>query len=143
MPVLQPDTSEMTDFQASKPNTYRMLIKSVDAVESKEPNKNTGRKTKGIQPTFEFRAPRLSDNEERTITRRKWLAIDGKGTFAFDQLLRCLGMKELADNIKANPGKVAIDTDDLLNKEVQGVVVTTTYEGKLQDDIDSFLPVSG
>jgi hypothetical protein len=140
MPVIQPDTSEMTDFQASRPNTYRMLIKSVDLVEAKEPNKNTGRKTKGIQPTFEFRAPRLTDGEERTITRRKWLAIDGKGTFSFDQLLRCTGNADVADQMKASPGSVAFDTDALLNKYVNGIVVTTVYEGKQQDDIDSFLP---
>ena len=145
MPVIQPDTSEQTDFQASVPNTYAAVIKSVELVEAREPNKNTGRKTKGIQPTFEFRAPRLSDKEERTVTRRKWLATDGKGTFSFDQLLRCTGFKEVAEQMKANPGKVAFDSDALVGKPVNICVVTTSYakpgeSAKLQDDIDSFLP---
>jgi len=141
MPVIQPDVSEMTDFQASRPNTYEAVIKEVIGVRSKEPNKNTGKYTNGIQPTFEFKAPRLADAEERLITRRKWLAIDGKGTFSFDQLLRCTGFKEVADSMKASPGSVAFDTDDLVGKRVQVIVTTVTFEGKLQDDIDSFLPV--
>lgn len=140
MPVIQPDVSEMTDFQASRPNTYKAVIKAAPIVKSKEPNKNTGKYTNGIFAEFEFTAPRLSDGEERKITRRKWLATDGKGTFSFDQLLRCAGYKEIAEEMKARPGQVAFDTDDLVNKEVNLVVTTVTYEGKLQDDIDSFLP---
>ena len=145
MPVIQPDTSQATDFKASRPNTYKMVIKSVEVVRSKEPNKKTGKYTNGIQPTFEFKAPRLSDGEERVIERRKWIAIDGKGTMTFDQLLRCTGNASIADDIKANPG-TGFDTDLLLNKEVNGIVVNTTYTDKnnnsvLQDDIDSFLPV--
>lgn len=146
MPTIMPDTSQATDFKASRPNTYKMLIKSVEVVRSKEPNKKTGRYTNGIQPTFEFKAPRLSDGEERVVERRKWIAIDGKGTMTFDQLLRCTGNAKLADDIKSDPGNVGFDTDVLLGKEVNGVVVNTTYTDKnnnsvLQDDIDSFLPL--
>jgi hypothetical protein len=140
MPVLQPDVSEMTDFQASVPNTYVAEIKKVDAVEAKKENEKTGKKTKGIQPEFEFRAPRLADKEERTVSRRAWLAIDGKGTFNFDQLLRCCGFKELADEMKARPGQVPFDTDILIGKRVGVVITTQVYEGKQSDQIDSFLP---
>lgn len=141
MPVLQPSLDEMTDFQASVPNTYTAEIKSVTIVQAKNENKNTGKKTNGIQPEFEFRAPRLSDKEERTVTRRAWLATDGKGTFNFDQLLRCCGFKELADEMKARPGQVPFDTDILLGKRVGVVITTQLYEGKQSDNIDSFLPV--
>lgn len=145
MPVIQPDTSQATDFKASRPNTYLMTIKSIEVVRSKEPNKKSGQYTNGIQPTFVFKAPRLSDGEEREVERRKWIAIDGKGTMTFDQLLRCTGNAAVADEIKSNPG-TAFDTDVLLNKQVNGVVVNTTYTDKnknsvLQDDIDSFLPL--
>jgi hypothetical protein len=141
MPVIQPDTSEMTDFEASVPNPYRARIKSVEIVESKEINKNTGKKTPGIKPAFEFRAPRLADREERDVTRTAWLATSGKGTFGYDQLLRCTGFASVADATKANPGKVAFDTDDLIGKEVVVVVTTGEYNGKNQDNIQSFLPV--
>lgn len=146
MPQIMPDTSQATDFKASRPNTYLMTIKSVDVVRSKEPNKKTGQYTNGIQPTFVFTAPRLVDGEEREVERKSWIPIDGKGTQTFDQLLRCTGNAALADEIKANPGKVALDTDVLVNKQVQGIVVTTNYTDKnnntqLQDQIDSFLPV--
>lgn len=146
MPVIMPDTSQATDFKASRPNTYLMKIKSVEVVRSKEPNKKTGAYTNGIQPTFEFKAPRLSDGEERVVERRKWIAIDGKGTLMFDQLLRCTGQANLADEIKANPGRVGFDPDSLVGKEVHGVVITSNYTDKngnsqLQDDIDSFLPI--
>ena len=145
MPVLQPSLDEMTDFKASKPNTYKMLIKSVEVVRSKEPNKNSGKYTNGIQPTFEFKAPRLSDGEERVVTRRKWIATDGKGTLTFFQLLNSVGLRELAEQMKAMPGQVPFDTDSLVNKYVNGVVITSSYTDKnnnssLQDDIDSFLP---
>ena len=146
MPQIMPDTSQATDFKASRPGNYKMTIKSVEVVRSKEPNKKTGTYTNGIQPTFEFKAPRNSDGEDRVVERRKWIAIDGKGTLTFDQLLRCTGNAQLADEIKANPGRVGFDPDTLVGKEVVGVVVTSNYTDKngnsqLQDDIDSFLPI--
>jgi hypothetical protein len=75
------------------------------------------------------------------VTRTAWLATSGKGTFGYDQLLRCTGFAAVADATKANPGKVAFDTDDLIGKEVVVVVTTGEYNGKNQDNIQSFLPV--
>lgn len=148
MPVIQPDTSQMTDFKASQPGKYRALIKAVAVVKSKEPNKKTGQHTNGIQPDLEFTAPRLSDQESRTVVRRPWLPTDGSGTMQFDQLLRCVGLHETADAMKANPGGVAFDTDELVGKYVDVLVVTGQYQPKAggtpvdQDDIESFLPAS-
>ena len=134
MPVIQPDVSEMTDFEASVPNTYKAKITSVELKPSKE------KQTPGVSIGFDFRAPRKADNEERDINRRSWLAIAGKGTFSWDQLLRCTGFSDTADSMKANPGRVPFDTDALIGKYVTVVVTTGEYQGKLNDNIQSFLP---
>lgn len=133
MPVIQPDVSEMTDFEASVEGQYKARISAVEVKNSKEKN------TPGISVQFEFRAPRKADGEDRDVSRRAWLAIAGKGTFGFDQLLRCTGFSETADAIKANPKGTPFDTDALVGKEVTVVVTTGEYQGKLNDNIQSFL----
>lgn len=133
MPVIQPDVSEMTDFEASVEGSYKAKIELVELKPSKEKG------TPGISVQFAFRAPRKADGEERDVSRRAWLATAGKGTFGFDQLLRCVGMSDVADAIKANPKGVSFDTDALVGKEVTVVVSTGEYQGKLNDNIQSFL----
>lgn len=147
--MITADTSQMTDFEPSEPGTYRAKILKAEPVISKGgPNKP---KVNGVQPTFEFTAPRLVPNKEgekeiRTITRRSWLPIEGKGTFGFDQLLRCVGLEELADSIKNQPG-FAFDTDVLTDRECNVVVITDLYtpanstQARQQDSIQSFLPL--
>lgn len=142
--MITADTSQMSDFLPSQPGTYRAKIVKSDPVRSK----GKGGKTpiNGVQPTFKFSAPRLSDGEVREVTRFSWLPIEGKGTFGFDQLLRCTGLAEVADAIKAQPG-YAFDTDILLDREVNVVVGTTLYtpdgstQARQQDEISSFLPL--
>ncbi len=134
MPLIQPDTSNMTDFEASRPDTYLGTIVLVEPVVGKEKG------TKGIQPSIEFDAPRLADGEVRKVNRRAWLATEGKGTFGFDQLLRCVGLGEQADAIKNGGGRVGFDTDALVGKQVKVVLTNEQYQGKLQDSIQSFLP---
>ncbi len=139
MPVLQPDTSEMQDFDPSEPNTYRARIEKVDLVKGKEKG------TPGIQPFLVFDAPRKSDGKVRTVTRKGWHAVSGPGAFTFDQLLRCTGFADTADEIKARPGQVGFDTDELVGKEVNVVIGTGIYRPKdggerEQDEIKGYLP---
>lgn len=144
MPVITADTSQMSDFLPSQPGTYRAKIVKSEAVRSK----GKGGKTpiNGVQPTFEFEAPRLSDGEVRKVTRRSWLPIEGAGTFGFDQLLRCTGLADVADAIKSQPG-YAFDTDIFIDREVNVVVATSLYtpegstQARQQDEVQSFLPL--
>lgn len=152
MPLIQPDTSQMVDLSPSKPGTYRARISEVGAQVSK--TKVVDGKQRGgnqmIIPDFEFDAPRLdggNNGEPRRVVRRSFITVTGAGSFNFDQLLRCTGFEEVAEQIKANPGAVPFDTDALKGKEVMVVVKNEMYtpegggDSRLTDRIDSFLPV--
>lgn len=144
-PIIRPDTSQATDFEASVPGTYRARIISIELVKGKEKGTN------GIKPFFEFSAPKLTAPEagERVVTRNSWLPTEGKGSYQFDQLLRCAGFETEAEAIKnATPDNPAeFDTDVLIQREVFLVVTTGAYTPKgsttsrLQDEIQSFLPI--
>lgn len=145
MPQITADTSQMSDFSPSQPNTYRARIVSVELVRSKGDPAKGKAPINGIQPKFEFEAPRLDNGEVRTVTRTSWLPVEGKGTFGFDQLLRCTGFAEAADAIKK--GGAGFETDDLVGRECNLVIVTELYtpqgqtQPRQQDGIDSFLPL--
>lgn len=141
MPILMPDTSEAMDFDPSEPGTYLATIVKVDPVVGKEKG------TKGIEPTFEFMAPLEGTDKQRKVQRKSWLAIEGKGSSGFDQLLRATNNGDLADKIKENPGAVPFDTDDILNKQVNVILATGIFRPKdggqerKQDDLKGFLRV--
>lgn len=140
MPIINPDVSQMTDFEPSEPNTYLTTIIAVDPVKGKEKG------TLGIQPSLEFEAPRLKDGEVRKIIRKPWHSIEGPGAFTFDQLLRCIGEDALADEIKKRPGQVGVDTDLFIGKQVNAIISTGIYKPKdgperQQDEVKGYLPV--
>lgn len=142
MPILTPDTSEMEDFRPSVPGTYRARITKCGSQATKAKGDKPGGKPMAV-PTFQFEAPALEDQGSgpRKVNRQSFLMISGGGSFGFDQLLRAIGEGSLADQVKANPGRVPVDTAIFENKEVQVVIANSLYEGKLQDSISSFLPV--
>lgn len=145
MPILMPNTADMEDFRPSRPGTYKARIVKVDPKRSKVKEGGKGNEQM-IEVFFEFTAPALDDGQERKITRRSNLMLEGKGTFGFDQLLRATGNAQLADQIKQNPGQVGFDTDTIQDKEVQIVTSNGMYtppggSSRLQDQIDSYLPV--
>lgn len=138
MPIINADTSQATDFEASVPATYRArIINEIPAQGKPKPGNPTG--TPGLKVELEMTAPRLADNEVRVITRTAWLPTAGKGTFGLDQLLRCTGNAEIADQIKA--GNSSWDTDVIHGKEVNVVMSNQPYNNKLSDQVESFLPV--
>lgn len=142
MPILLPDTSEMEDLRPTVPGTYRARITKVDQQATKAKGDKPGGQPMAV-PNFQFEAPALENPSEgpRKVNRRVFLMISGAGSFNFDQLLRSTGNGEIADQVKANPGRVAVDTDVFLNKEVHVVLANGLYEGRLQDNITAFLPV--
>lgn len=145
MPILMPDTSQQEDFRPSRPGTYRARIVKVEAKRSKVKEGGKGNQQM-IEVFFKLEAPAADDGEVRQISRRSNLMLEGAGTFGFDQILRATGNGALADNIKANPGQVAFDTDVILDKEVQVVLTTQMYQpaggqARLSDQIESYLPV--
>lgn len=145
MPILMPNTADMEDFRPSVPGTYRARIVKIDPKRSKVKEGGKGNEQM-IEVHFQYEAPALDDKQTRKITRRSNLMLEGKGTFGFDQLLRATGNAQLADQIKANPGQIAFDTDVIQDKEVQVVTSNGMYapaggQARLQDQIDSYLPV--
>lgn len=139
MPILMPDTSEAEDLRPSQAGTYRARITKCDA----QMSKGEGGKAKVMMavPTFTFEAPALEDGKPRKINRRSFMVISGPGSFNFDQLLRSIGEQGLADEVKARPGQVPIDTDFIAGKEVQVILTTGMYQGNQQDQISGVLPV--
>lgn len=139
MPILTPDLSEMEDLRPSVPGTYRAKITKVDTQATKAKGDKPGGKPMAV-PHFQFEAPSLDGDGSRKVNRRTFLMVDGAGSFNFDQLLRATQNGAIADQIKANPGRVPVDTDIFVGKDVQVIVATDLYEGKQQDKIVSFLP---
>lgn len=144
-PILMPNTSDMEDFRPSRPGTYRARIVKVEPKRSKVKEGGKGNQQM-IEVFFKLEAPALDDGQERNISRRSNLMLEGAGTFGFDQILRATQNGPLADQIKANPGQVGFDPDVLIDKEVQVVLSNQMYQpaqgqARLSDQIDSYLPV--
>ena len=119
MPVIQPDTSAASSFEAISPGTYPAKITAVDVGVSKA----GGNK---IVAKFDVTV------DGKTRTRQAHLLISGPGSFSFDQLLRATGFGEVADKYKDpavdNP---PFDTDDLIGQELQLVIDSDVYQGNV------------
>lgn len=129
-PIINPDTSNMTDMGPIAAGTYPAEITKVDY----ETSKSSGNPM--IVPTFGVEV----DGKARP--RKAYLVISGEGAYGFDQLLRSCGFHQLADQYKdksVNP-KPDFDTDALIGQRVNVVIEPDTYNGQLRDRIKSFLP---
>jgi len=127
MTLLTPNTSEMEDLTPIEPGTFAATIVKAEADKSKAGNQM-------IVPTFEVAVG------DGTRTRKSYLAIEGRGTWGFDQLLRACDMDELADQYKdptvENP---PFDTDVLIGQSVMLVIDTQEYQGQPRDTITTYL----
>jgi hypothetical protein len=129
-PIINPDTSNMTDMGPIPAGTYEAEIAKVDY----ETSKSSGNPM--IVPTFNV----LVDGKARP--RKAYLVIQGEGAYGFDQLLRSCGFTQLAEQYK-NPEvspKPDFDTDQLVGQRVNVVIEPDTYQGQLRDRVKSFLP---
>jgi hypothetical protein len=129
-PIINPDTSNMTDMGPIPAGTYLAEIGGVVY----ETSKSSGNPM--IVVTFNVEV----DGKPRP--RKSYLVISGEGAYGFDQLLRSTGFGQMADQYKdknVSP-KPDFDTDMLVGQRVQVVVEPDTYQGQLRDRIKSFLP---
>lgn len=129
MPVITPDTSNISDQGPIPAGTYKAKITQCEYKQAKE----TGNPM--IVPKFAVEV----EGKERP--RNAYLVITGEGAYGFDQLLRACGFDELADKYRDKDvqPKPAFDTDDLVGQEVNVVIEPDTYNGQLRDKIKSFL----
>lgn len=134
MPVLLPDTSAAEDMDPSVAGTYPARSVKCEGAVTKE--------KKVPQAVIQFQltgVPREDNNEQRDIKRTVWLNIEGAGSMGFDQYLRAIGMKDVADRIR-NGERVPIDTDDLINKDLMVILKIGTYNDRRRDEVAGFLP---
>jgi hypothetical protein len=128
MPIVNPDTSSISEQGAIDPGTYPAKIVDVDYKTSKSSGNPM------IVPKFEV----MVDGKARP--RQAYLVITGAGAYGFDQLLRAAGFDEIADKYRAPEGeKPDFDTDDLVGQEIQVVIEHDSYNGELRDKIKSYL----
>lgn len=128
MPIINPDTSNISDQGAIDPGTYPAKITEVEYKTSKSSGNPM------IVPKFAVTV----DGKERP--RSAFLVITGEGAYGFDQLLRACGFDEMADKYKAKDGdKPDFDTDELIGQELMVVIESDTYNGQLRDKIKSYL----
>lgn len=129
MPIINPDTSEIEKQGPIAPGTYKAKIKDVEFKTSKASGNPM------IVPTFEVQ---VGDDVR---PRNAYMVINGKGAYAFDQLLRATGFTEIADKLNdptVSP-KPEFDTDLLVGQELNVVIESDTYNGELRDKIKSYL----
>lgn len=134
MPILLPDTSKAEDMDPSVANSYRGIVLKVEGQVSKE--KKIPQAVVSVRFTG---VPREDNNEPRDITRMCWLNMEGAGSMGFDQFLRALKLTDIADRVRAGE-KVPIDTSDLENKPITGILKVGEYNGRRRDEIHGFLP---
>ena len=127
MPVVQPNTADMEDLSPTEPGTYPAQIVSCGSQRAKESG------TQMIVPKFEL------DVSGKTKTRTAYLCIEGKGTYGFDQLLRAIGLADLADKYAQGQGE-PFDTDILVEQKLMVVVDQEKYNDEFRDRIKTFLP---
>lgn len=128
MPVINPNTTDMEDLTPIEPNTYRARIAAARTQNSREKGNPM------VVPTF---AVRVGDKER---TRKSFLNITGAGSFSFDQLLRAVGMAQLADRYRKGED-VPFDTDSLVGQELNVIITMGSYNGQPRDEISGYLPL--
>lgn len=128
MPIITPDTSNISEQTPIDAGTYPAKITAVDYKTSKSSGNPM------IVPTFEVSV------EGKARPRSAYLVITGEGAYGFDQLLRACGFEEMADKYKQKGGeKPDFDTDELIGQELMVVIESDTYNGQLRDKIKSYL----
>lgn len=130
MPIINPDTSNMLDMSAIPAGTYPGEIVKADY----ETSKSSGNPMIVVTTDVEV------DGKKRP--RKSYLVISGEGAYGLDQLLRAVGMGQLADQYKdphVSP-KPDFDTDYLIGQKVNVIIEPDTYNGQLRDKIKGFLP---
>lgn len=129
MPIVNPDTSQISDQGPIEPGTYPATIKEVEYKTSKSSGNPM------IVPKFGV----MVEGKERP--RQAYLVITGEGAYGFDQLLRACGFDTLADQFHdptVQP-KPDFDTDNLVGQEIQVVIESDVYNGQMRDKIKSYL----
>lgn len=128
MPIVNPDTSNISDQGPIDAGTYSAKITEVEYKTSKSSG----------NPMIVPKIAVMVDGKARP--RQAYLVITGEGAYGFDQLLRATGFDDVADKYKAKGGeKPDFDTDDLIGQEFMVVIEADTYNGQLRDKIKSFL----
>lgn len=128
MPIINPDTSNVTGMEAIEPGTYPAKITDVEYKTSKASG----------NPMIVAKFNVMVEGIERP--RLAHLVITGEGAYGFDQLLRATGFEEQADAYKSKDGdKPDFDTDDLIGQELNVVIESDTWQGQLRDKIRSYL----
>jgi hypothetical protein len=129
MPIVNPDTSNISEQGPIDPGTYKAKIVGVDF----QTSKSSGNPM--IVPNLEV------DVNGKMRPRKTWLVITGEGAYGFDNLLRACGFDEIADQFRdpAVQPKPDFDTDQLIGQEVNVVIEPDTYNGQLRDKVRSFL----
>lgn len=130
MPIINPDTSAMTDMGAIPAGTYPAEISGVQYKNSKAGNPM-------LEIDFQVE---VEDGKKRP--RKSWAVITGEGSFNFDQLLRATGFQQLADQYKDKnvQPKPSFDTDMLIGQKVNVVIEGNLYNNEMRDQIKSYLP---
>lgn len=127
MPLINPDTSAVTEQGAIDPGTYKAKITAVELKTAKSSGNPM------LEVSFDVQVG------EATRPRRAYLPITGQGAFGFDQLLRATGFVEYADKLKAGE-KAPFDTDQLIGQELNVRAEHDTYNGQVRDKIAGYLP---
>jgi len=128
MPIVNPDTSNISEQGAIEPGTYKAKVSAVDFQTSKSGNPM-------IVVSMDV------DVNGKSRPRKTWLVITGEGAYGFDNLLRATGFEEIADKFRdaSVQPKPDFNTDDLIGQEVNVVIESDTYNGQLRDKVRSFL----
>lgn len=128
MPIITPNTSEQLDLTPMEPGPKTARINAVEATKSK----------KGT-PMLVLDLTVTDGDQERP--RKDWVVTEGPGSSKFDQLLRAIGMPDLADAYKNNTGE-GFDTDTLLGQEVTVITdKSLDNKGQLRDGISAYLAI--
>lgn len=127
MPIIEPDLSEVKDFQPWDPGVYAGKIVEVDFQTSKKSGNPM------IVPNFEVR-----NNDGDTRKMKTWMVVTGEGAYNFESLLRAVGLHDVADRMRGGE-KIAFDTDELIGLELNIQVEQEAYNGRMQNKVAGFL----
>lgn len=127
MSVIQPRTSDMVDLSPIDPGTYPATITACETGTSGAGNPK-------IVVSHEVTVPDRSE----PAPRDNHLAITGKGTWGFDQLLRACSMEEIADRLKAGED-APLDTEVFIGQSVMVIIDQHEYQGSMRDSIVGYL----
>ncbi len=125
MPIIQPDTSNVTEYTPMEPGTYAAKI--IDC-----PYKMSKKENPMIVPEFEI------EYKDKLRKKKAYLVSEGEGAGGFDQLLRATGFEEVAEASKRGE-RPEFDTDNLIGQEVLVVIEADMFNDKPSDTIKSYL----